>query len=135
MSFKMVRDFRRSRVHRKFIPRTVRTIATYTAVLQSVSYKSLLNTPKFAYLLTRDSSMAALRTSPLQLRSNISKFYRLILAQLRLSSTYFNDQIVPTRSNIVTSVLTPSPISQQLTLVFTSCESFVKLIFQNNALL
>ena len=135
MSFKMVRYFRRSRVHRKFIPRTVRTIATYTAALQSISYKSLVNTPKFAYLLTRDSSIAAIRTSPLQLRANISKFHSLILSQLRLSSTYFNDQIVPTRSNILTSVLNASPISQQLTLLFTSRESFGKLILQNNTLL
>ena len=134
-SLKIFRDLRRARVHRKFIPRIVRTISTYTAFTQPISYKSLLTTPKFAYLLTRDSLTATLQTSPGQQRSRISTLYSLILPQLRLTSTYFNEQTDRTRANILTHVRCPSPISAQLAPAFTSRESLAELIRQNNIIL
>ena len=134
-SLKLFRYLRRSRVYRKFIPRIVRTISTYTTFMQPISYKSLVTAPKFAYLLTRDSLTATLQTSPGQQRSKIATLYSLILPQLRLTSTYFNDRTELTRSNILTQVRSPSPISSQLAVSFTSRESLVELIRQNNIIL
>ena len=135
ISFKLVRYFRRSRVYRKFIPRIIRAKSTYIPALQSISYQSLASEPKFAYLLTRDSSLATLHPSSVPRRPNMSMLYTFLLRQFQLSSTHFSNRIVSIGSNTFTQIRVTSSISQQLTLPFTSHESLVELICQNNVLL
>ena len=134
-AFKLTRYFRRSSVYRKFVPRAIRTISIYTPILQLISYRALVNTPKLAYLLTSDSSIDTLKTSSVQHMSCMLMVYSMFLRQVQSSINHVNRSVTTNWPNSFKLDRITNPISQQLTLRFTSDESLDELIRQNNILL